>query len=268
MKVNATDANLLLSKLQLESNNSDYHKAIIRISAEHKISEASSDAMDALIGTYINTEARFLERAYANASDAASMLNVASGTLEQASELAMQAEEIAIQANSSAISDAERVLLNDRYNSIISNLDDLVTSTTYNGQSVFGSSFSFFLGTESSDVLEVQFDDLSTSALGLDGTSLSSAENAASAQGAIQNGLDTILGQQAAIGNAASLITTRAENIGKELFRSNSSKIRVDNPGSLQSSVDLARSLISNDPATAIQIHNQANLSSFLTSLS
>ena len=224
--------------------------------------------MDALLGTFINSEARFIERAYANASDSASMLNIASGTVEQASELAMQAEELAIRANSSAISESEREILNDRYNSIISNLDSLITDTTFNGQNVFGNSFSFFLGTESSDVLEVQFDDLNASALGLSGTSLSSVENAASAQEAIQNGLDTLLGQQAAIGNAASLITTRAESIGKELFRSNTSKIRVNNPGSLQSSVDLARSLISNNPVSAMQVHDQTNLSSFLTSLS
>ena len=268
MDVNATNSSVLLSQLQLESNNSDIQKAIIRISAEHKISEASSDAMDALLGTYINSEARFLERAYDNASASASMLNIASGSLEQATELAMQAEELAIRANSSAISDAEREILNDRYNSIVSEIDSVIADTTYNGQAVFDNSFSFFLGTESSDVLEIQFDDLSTSSLGLSGTSLSSTEEATTAQGAIQSSLDSILGQQTAIGNAASIITTRAENISKELFRSNTSKVRVNNPGSLQSSVDIARSLISNDPTTAIQIHDQSNLSAFLTNLS
>ena len=224
--------------------------------------------MNALLGSYINSEARFLERAYANASDSASMLNIASGTLEQASELAMQAEELAIRANSSAISDDERAILDAQYASIVSNIDDLVSSTTYNGQNVFGNSFSFFLGTESSDVLEIQIDDLSASSLGLSGTSLSTADNAAAAQSAIQSSLDAILNQQSAIGDTASIITTRAENIGKELFRSNSSKIRVNNPGSLKSSVDITKSLISSEPTTAMQIHNQTNLFSFLTSLS
>lgn len=268
MNVNATGSNILLSQMQLESNNSELHHKIIRISAEHKIGEASANAINALLSTSANTDARFLERAYANAADSASMLNIASGTLDQASELAMQAEELSIRANSAAISDEERALLDERYASIISQIDDLASSTTFNGQQIFGNSFSLFLGTEASEVVEVQIDELSTSGLGLSGTSLSTVENAAAAQSAIQSSLDTIIGQHGAIGNAASLISTRAENLSKELFSSNTSKIRINSPGSLHSSVDLARSLINQSPTTAMQMFDQSNLSAFLTSLS
>ena len=159
-------------------------------------------------------------------------------------------------------------MLNDRYTAIIDQLDSLASSTTFNGQALFGESFSFFLGTETTDIVEVEIAELSTSALGLNGTDLTTVDNAITAQEAAQNSLDSIASQQAALGNTSSIISTKTETISKELFTANTSKVRINSPGSLQSSVDLAKSLITQDPAIAMQVHNQANLSSFLNSLS
>ncbi|MBX2822423.1 MAG: hypothetical protein KTR29_22195 [Rhodothermaceae bacterium] len=268
MTINNAASDLIASQQQLENKNSQLYTELIRLSASERINQASSDAINALLSTASNTDARFLERAYENASMSSAMLNTASSTLDQASELAMQAEEISIRASSDTISDAERALLNDRYNGILENLDSLASSATFNGQSLFGESFSFFLGTESTDIVEVEIAELSTSALGLAGTDLSTVENATAAQTAIKNGLDSIISQQAALGNTGNTISLKADSISKELFTTNTSKIRINSPDSLQASVDLAKSLITQDPGTALQLHNQANLSAFLTSLS
>ena len=268
MTINNASSDLLASQQLLENKNSQLYTEIIRISTTQRINEASSNAIEALLSTSSNTDARFLERAYENASMSSAMLNTASSTLDQASELAMQAEEVAIRASSSAISEDERALLNDRYNGILENLDSLASSATFNGRSLFGESFSFFLGTESTDIVEVDIAELSTSALGLTGTDLSTVENATTAQSAIQNGLDTIIGQHAALGDTLNTISIKSETISKELFNTNTSQVRINSPDSLQASVDLAKSLIDQNPTTVLQLHNQENLSAFLTSIS
>ena len=268
MIVNNASSDLLASQQLLENKNSQLYSEIIRISATDRINQASASAIEAILGTASNTDARFLERAYENASMSSAMLHTASSTLDQASELTMQAEEVAIRASSSAISDAERALLNDRYNGILENLDSLASSATFNGRALFGESFSFFLGTESTDIVEVDIAELSTAALGIDATDLTSVENATTAQTAIQSGLDAIIGQQAAIGNTLSTISTKSETISKELFNTNTSKVRINTPDSLQASVDLAKSLIDQNPTTILQLHSQENLSTFLNSIS
>ena len=268
MTVSNPVSDLLASQQQVEEKNSKLYTELIRISASERINQASADAVDALLNTATQTDARFLERAYENASMSSAMLNTASSTMDQASELAMQAEEIAIRATSSAISDEERALLNDRYTSILTNLDSLADETTFNGKALFGESFSFFLGTESTDIVEVEIAELSSSTLGLSDTDLTTVENSSAAVSAIQNGLDTIVSQQAALGNSSSVIRSKAESISSDLFASNTSKVRINSTDSLQSSVDLAKSLISQDPTTAMQIHSQENLSTFLNSLS
>ena len=268
MTINNASSDLLASQQLLQSKNSQLYTEIIRISATDRVNEASASAIEALLGSASNTDARFLERAYENVSMSSAMLNTASSTLDQASELAMQAEEVAIQASSDAISDAERALLNNRYNGILENLDSLASTATFNGQSLFGESFSFFLGTESTDIVEVDIAELSASALGLAGTDVSTVENATAAQTAIQNGLDFITSQHAALGNTLSTISTKGESISKELFTTNTSRLRINSPDSLQASVDLAKSLINENPATILQLHSQQNLSAFLTSIS
>lgn len=268
MTISNAASDLIASQQLVENKNSELYTELIRISTTERINQASSDAIEALLSTASNTDARFLERAYENASMSSALLNTASSTVDQASELAMQAEEVAIRANSSAISDAERELLNARYTSIIENIDSLASSATFNGRALFGESFSFFLGTETTDIVEVEIAELTTASLGLENTDLSTVENASTALTAVQSSLDSLLGQQASLGNYSSLISTKADSISKELFTANTSKVRINSPDSLQSSVDLAKSLISQDPATALQVHDQENLSSFLNGLS
>ena len=106
MTINNASSDLLASQQLLQSKNSQLYTEIVRISATDRINQASASAIEALLGTSSNTDARFLERAYENASMSSAMLNTASSTLDQASELAMQAEEVAIRASSSTISDA------------------------------------------------------------------------------------------------------------------------------------------------------------------
>ncbi len=268
MNVNSLNSDIITAQQQLENKNSRIFNTLIRISASEKISQAKNDAVEALLGTTSSTDARFLERAYMNVRDSASLLDTASSAVEQTSELFMQAEELAIRANSDALGAEERALLDDQYQSIMSTIDDLVSDTSFNGQAVFGNSFSFFLGTSSSDIVDVTFDDLSTASLGLTGTDLTSTSNAASALSAVQDGLNTVIGQQSSIANTGSILSSRADQLSEAMFNTHTSMIRIDSPDSLSSSVDLAKSLISQNATIASVVHNQSNLSAFLTDLS
>ena len=268
MNVSYFNPDILVSQQNLENANAEIYNTLIKISAAQKIENAAADPMDALLSTNVNVEARFLNRAYMNAADSASLLNIASSTTDQASELLIQAEELAIRANSDALSADERALVEARYESIKQNLDDLVSDATFNGQAIFGNSFSFFLGTSESDILEVDISNIDTESLGLRGTNISSAENAASVLSTIQSALNTLADQQTTIGNTQSALSTLSDDLGTRMFYNSTSLVRVDAPDSLESSVDLTKSLINQSAASAFLVHDQKNLTNFLTSIS
>ena len=87
MTISNAASDLLASQQQVENTNSQLYTELIRISASERINQASSNAIEALLGAAVNTDARFLERAYENASMSTAMLDSASSTLDQASEL-------------------------------------------------------------------------------------------------------------------------------------------------------------------------------------
>ena len=268
MQVNPISSELSITQQRIVAQNSAINDALIRISATQKIDKASSDAINALLGAGANTEAQFMERAYMNALDSASMLSTASSTSEQASELLIQAEELAIRASSASLSNEDRALVEASYNSTIDALDSLIQGATFNGKALFGESFSFFLGTSPSDTLMVNLGDISADSLGLRSINLSSVENAQSALTTINNGLDAVIEQQGAIASAQSTLESRATHLSQELFNTSTLQLRVDSPDSLTAFVDTTKSLITQDSATAFLVHNQNNLSAFLTSIS
>ena len=175
----------------------------------------------------------------------------------------LQVEELAIRANSSALTDAERGYIDAELQSIKGELDNLST-TTFNGVDVFGSSLSFQLGDEVADMVAVDIAAIDAATLGMQNASVDTMSNASSALADIQAGRDALIAQAGALGEASNGIALRADVIRNEAIQVAEANSRMQDADLAAVATDLSESIVKQEAGAIALSHAQANLSSFI----
>jgi len=105
--------------------------SIGRLSSGSRIQKASDDVAALSIGTSLKTGVTTLKQALANTSQGTSLLQVADGALSQISDILQRQKAIATQANSGTLSDTERGYLNQEFQALKSQIDQISSSTAF-----------------------------------------------------------------------------------------------------------------------------------------
>lgn len=118
-------------------------KSIAKLSSGFRINRSADDAAGLAIANKLRSDVRSLQQAQRNASQANSMLQVADGALNTVATILDRMKELASQANSANIG-GEAGKLQAEFDSLVSEIDRIAATTTYNGTALtnggFGSS--------------------------------------------------------------------------------------------------------------------------------
>jgi flagellin len=106
---------------------------VARLSSGNRIVQASDDVAALATGTSLATQVSALRTAQTNAAQGNSLLQVADGALAQINNILQQQKSIALQAGSGALTDTDRGFLNQQFQALANQIDNLTTSTTFNG---------------------------------------------------------------------------------------------------------------------------------------
>jgi flagellin len=106
---------------------------VARLSSGNRIVQASDDVAALATGTSLATQVSALRTAQTNAAQGNSLLQVADGALAQIQAILLQQKSIALQAGSGALTDTDRGFLNQQFQALANQIDNLTTSTTFNG---------------------------------------------------------------------------------------------------------------------------------------
>ena len=120
----------------LHRNSDMQSSSISKLSSGSRIVKASDDAASLAVGTKLKADVTALKQAGTNASQAASMLQVADGALARISDTLVRMKSLATQANSDVISDTERGFLNQEFTEMQNQVDFIVSSTKFNDVAV------------------------------------------------------------------------------------------------------------------------------------
>ncbi len=249
---------------QMVLTNNELNAEMTKLATGQRITEAADDSVDFVLGMFFNGDVAALEAAERNAMDAQSMLDTANGVVEGAADLMIRAEELAIRANSSALSDDERAYIDAEVQSIKTELNDLSSSTTFNGVPVFDSTLSFQVGIEAGDQITVETGDLSTANLGIDGVQADTQANAQAALPAIQAGLDQLLAETASIRNASSALSNRSSFLGQNIIDVSAAGSRIQDADLGKVMTDLSSLFARQDAGAIILSHAQDSLRTVL----
>lgn len=116
--------------------------SIARLSSGNRIVKASDDVAALSIGTSLRTGVTTLKQALANTSQGTSLLQVADSALAQVSDILQRQKAIATQANSGTLSDVERGYLNQEFQALKAQIDQIASSTSFSSVTLLNGSLS------------------------------------------------------------------------------------------------------------------------------
>jgi flagellin len=159
-------------------------KSLEKLSSGFRINRAADDAAGLVKSEGLRAEIKGTQQAVKNAQDGVSLVQTAEGALNEVHSILQRMRELAVSANNTATSDgvAEQAEITE----LLDELDAIGTRTEFAGQTVFdGAARQFQVGANSADTLEVTINNLSSAAVGANGTDVSGVDVSADAGAAI-----------------------------------------------------------------------------------
>ena len=123
-------------------NNSNVAKSVSKLSSGYAINSASDDAAGLAISEKMRAQIRGLNTASKNSQDAISLLQTAEGSLNEAQSILQRMRELAVQSSSDTNdSDVDRAALDQEFQQLKNEVNDIATQTKFNGMKLLDGSF-------------------------------------------------------------------------------------------------------------------------------
>jgi flagellin len=211
-----TAANTAVRYLNL--NSTAESSSVAKLASGSRITKASDDAAGLAVGTKLQTDVAILQQASTNAAHGSSVLQTADGGAAKIADILERMKSLAAQSLSGAVTDTERAYINAEYTQLISEVDSIASGTRFNGESLldgtsdFATGVDFLLGTDAAtDSLTVTIDDLDSTALALNATTVDTQANADAAATALDAAINLVLTARADLGAQMSRFDYRGE---------------------------------------------------------
>jgi len=122
----------------LSNTNNSLSKTLQQLSSGSKINSGSDDAAGLSLVNGLQANATALTQSQTNAQEGVGLLQVADGALSQVTSLLNRAVTLATEVSNGTLNGAQQTAANQEYQSILSEINNIGATTTFNQQKVFG----------------------------------------------------------------------------------------------------------------------------------
>lgn len=228
MPVVATNTSANTALNYLNQNSFDQSKSLAKLSSGSRIVSAADDAAGLAVASRLQADITTMEQGARNVLQARAVLQTADGALSNIGDILQRMKSLAAQSLSGAVTGNERAFINTEYQQLITEIDAMVTTTTFNGDFLINGTYneSFLVGTdEVSDLLAVDLSagatlvNAGTAAAGLNlaGTDTLSLGTAGTAAGRIDTAIDIISGDRSIVGSFISRFEFRGDYLSSAI---------------------------------------------------
>ena len=156
----------------LTKNERAMSQAMERLSTGQRINNAGDDAAGLAISSKMTSQVNGLNMAIRNANDAISMIQTVDGAASQVEAMLQRMRELAVQAASGTMTTADVSATDTEFQQLLTQINDIADDTTWNGVAVMSGAssvgdygkFSFQVGANASQTIDVNFGDWNTNA--------------------------------------------------------------------------------------------------------
>jgi len=182
-----TAINTNIGAIQAQSNmgrvSEEYNQAMTRLSSGKRINAAKDDAAGMAIGEKMTAQIKGLNQAVRNATDAKSLVDTTEGAHIEVSNMLQRMRELSVQSANDTNTAADRNNINAEAQQLISEVNRVAETTTFNGMNILDGSFTgkqFQIGADSGQTLNVDVDSAAATDIGAyTQTSVTAVNNAA-----------------------------------------------------------------------------------------
>jgi flagellin len=191
------------------------------MSSGTRITKAADDAAGLAISEKLKAQIRSTSQANRNANDGISMVQTAEGGLDEISNMLTRLRELSIQSASDTVGNTERSFSNMEYQQLKSEIERIANVTEFNGTKLLkgeGDKLDFQIGINNDDFqdrisYDVKMTDAKLSGLGITDIDVGSKEGAQTSLSTIDNAIETVSGQRAALGAIQNRLVSTSNNL-------------------------------------------------------
>ena len=159
------------SSRMLNITTSAQAKSTEKLSSGYKINRAADDAAGLAISEKMRRQIRGLTQASSNAQDGISCVQTAEGALTEVHDMLQRMNELAVKAANGTQTSADRGYINQEVQALVSEIDRVASTTTFNEQNLLNGKFDVKLqvGAEANQTIGLKIDGMSAAGLKLTG---------------------------------------------------------------------------------------------------
>ena len=231
-------------------------KSTEKLSSGYKINRAADDAAGLSISEKMRRQIRGLSQASLNAQDGISCVQTAEGALAEVEEMLQRMNELAVKAENGTLADEDRDAIDAEIQQLVSEIDRVADTTTFNEQNLLDGSFSgknLQVGAESKQHIEMKIEEMSAEKLGVDKVNAKTVTGAQALNAAVKTAIKKVSSQRSNLG----AVQNRLEHTIKNLDNV------VENTTAAESSIrdtDMAEEMVKYSNQNILQQAGQAML--------
>jgi flagellin len=206
------------SNRMLGLTTSSQAKSTEKLSSGYRVNRAADDAAGLAISEKMRRQIKGLTQATRNAHDGISCVQTAEGALTEVHDMLQRMNTLAVQASNDTMTSADRAYLNQEVRALVSEIDRVASTTTFNEQNLLDGSFSgknLQVGAESGQYIGISISAMSSSGIGVSGIKVSGTnhDNAEQAISTIKTALAKVSSQRADLGAVQNRLEHTIKNL-------------------------------------------------------
>lgn len=252
-------------------NDTNTQEVMKNLSSGKRINSAKDDASGLAVSTKMKSMIRGLNQASRNISDGSSMLNVASGYLQETTDILQRIRELAVQSSNGIYSDEQRSMVQIEVSQLVSEIDRIASSASFNGMQLFtgrfasgNESITLHIGSQSDQRISFNLESVTAESLGLKNAqgelgvmSIQDTDSANMAIATIDDALLRVSKQQALIGANQNRMEVAKQGIDIASENMSAANSRIEDADMAEKIVELSRNKILSQSSLAMMA--QAN---------
>jgi flagellin len=206
------------SNRMLGLTTSSQAKSTEKLSSGYRVNRAADDAAGLAISEKMRRQIKGLTQATRNAQDGISCVQTAEGALTEVHDMLQRMNTLAVQASNDTMTSADRAYLNQEVRALVSEIDRVASTTTFNEQNLLDGTFSgknLQVGAESGQYIGISISAMSSTGIGVDGVQVSGTNNtkAEEAISTIKTALAKVSSQRADLGAVQNRLEHTIKNL-------------------------------------------------------
>ena len=248
--------------------NAALQTAMERLSTGKRINSAKDDAAGLAISSSMTSQIRGMSQAIRNANDGISLAQTADGALGEVTNMLQRIRELSVQSASGTYSTSDRANLQSEVSQLGAQINNIVSTTKFNGVAVFGSAsvtVNIQTGSGASDQTALTITGLSVSSA--TASNIGTAGGATTALGAVDTALTAVASTRASLGAGQSRLESVVNNLSNTVVNLSDARSRIEDADFSAESTNLAKAQILSQASTAMLAQANQSQSNVLSLL-